>query len=177
MPNQTHLFANNVSDARSPRWKCFGRWQTSAPAAAIPARMKGKQIIVELLKLNPNTSITGKKFKSQNTKKTSKSARRPGSGLKRGLAATAGAGSDMSTVQLKWLHPSARYKIVDAHLCGCTYSLTILTYVSRKYIEASNMVSLSQSLFLSIMTDDFLWLSRHRSCSEVSLCTDGSSII
>ena len=88
-------------------------------------------------------------------KKTSKSARRPGSGLKRGLAATAGAGSDMSTVQLKWLHPSARYKIVDAHLCGCTYSLTILTYVSRKYIEASNMVSLSQSLFLSIMTDDF----------------------
>jgi len=54
--------------------------------------MKGKQIIVELLKLNPNTSITGKKFKSQNTKKN-KQVCRPGSSLKRGFSAIAGAGS------------------------------------------------------------------------------------
>lgn len=37
---------------------------TSAPVAAIPAMMKGKGIIVELLKLNPNACITGKKLDS-----------------------------------------------------------------------------------------------------------------
>lgn len=35
---------------------------TSAPVAAIPAIMKGKGILVELLKLNPNACITGKKL-------------------------------------------------------------------------------------------------------------------
>ena len=35
---------------------------TSAPVAAIPAMMKGKGILVELLKLNPNACITGKKL-------------------------------------------------------------------------------------------------------------------
>ena len=36
----------------------------SAPAAAIPALMKGQGIIVELLKLNANACITGKKLDS-----------------------------------------------------------------------------------------------------------------